>query len=855
MKLPKAYDPSSYEADIYALWEKSGAFKPVNRTSKKNFAMVFPLPNANGNLHLGHGLTNAIYDIATRYHRMQGEAALYLPGADHAGFETQVVYEKQLAKKGKSRFDFTRDELYEQIWDFVEANKHNFEDQFRRLGASCDWSRYTYTLDEKIVNRAYETFKKLWDDDLVYRGERLINYCTFHGTGFADIEVEYKEVKGHIWSLRYPLTDGSGEVVVATTRPETMLGDVAVAVHPDDERYKALVGRTVKLPLTGREVPIVADEFVEQDFGTGAVKITPAHDANDYEMAGRHNLPMITVIGYDGRINHHAPEAYQGLGVGEARTRVVADLDELGFLVETKEHINNVGHCYKCSTVIEPLLKDQWFINMKPLAQEAIKALEEDKVVFYPASKQTQLIRYLEGLRDWNISRQIAWGIPIPAFQNVDNPDDWIFDTRVKEETISVDNKTYRRDPDVFDTWFSSSSWPYATLGFPDNDDFKQFYPTSLLDTGGEILYPWVSRMIMLGLYVTGEVPFGEVYIHGYVMAEDGSKMSKSLGNVIDPLPVIDKFGSDALRMGIIAGRSPGVNRGYDSRRVEEARNFANKLWNIARFIEGNLGEELKPGIEPMPTSPADHWILHKVNYSVDRVSNHLDNYRFSEAYEHLYHLVWDNLADWYIEASKINRNASVLNYTLEAVLKLLHPFAPFVTETIWQTLHPDEDSLLITSAWATQVSVDEGQVNEFEQIKSIVSEVRQLKTLLNIKGGKLTYNQSPFLEIHTETIQTLAKLESIDTTEVGKGLKLTQTSDNYWLEVEKNTLKSFTSSLEERKRAIAQQLLTLEGRLNNPNYVEKAPGHLVEATKTQIEELNSELATVDQQLEQFSNL
>lgn len=853
MKLSKTYEPNQYEKDIYALWERSGAFSPKNRGSNKNFSMVFPLPNANGNLHLGHTLTNAIYDIAIRYHRMKGEATLYLPGADHAGFETQVVYEKQLAAKGQSRFDLTRDELYSQVWDFVEAHKHNFENQFRRLGASCDWQHYTYTLDQKIIDRAYATFKKMWDEGLIYRGERLVNYCTFHGTSFADIEVEHKEVKGSIWHLRYPLTDGSGEVVVATTRPETMLGDVAVAVHPDDKRYHKLAGKTVKLPLTNREIPILADDFVDKDFGTGAVKITPAHDVNDFEVAKNHDLPLLTVIDHTGKINQHAPVQYQGLEVKEARKKVLEELEKQGSVASKESHTHNVGHCYKCGTVIEPLLKEQWFIDMQPLAKEAIKALKQDKITFYPDSKKSQLTGYLEGLRDWNISRQIAWGIPIPAFQNVDDPEDWIFDERVDQETITEGYKTYRRDPDVFDTWFSSSSWPYATLDYPDSEDFKKFYPTSLLDTGGEILYPWVSRMVMLGLYVAGDVPFKEVYIHGYVMAEDGSKMSKSVGNVIDPMPVIEKYGSDALRMGIISGRAPGVNRGYDPRRVEEARNFANKLWNIARYIEGL--EAAQMNVEPVPQTPADHWILSRLDSGIKSISKNLDEYRFSEAYETLYHLIWDDLADWYVEASKSSQNNTVLSYALQTVLGLAHPFAPFVTETIWQTLHEDDESLLITSPWPEIAAFEKAMAADFEKAKSIVSEVRQIKTLLKIKGGALYFTKSPFLTSHKEIISNLAKLADMKQVYEGKGLRLTGTSENAWLEVEPETAKQFTETLKAKREELKSQIKNLENRLSNEAYVKKAPKNLVDETQQQQKDLTSELKVVEKQLEQFSKV
>lgn len=855
MKLSKNYEPGQYEQDIYALWEKSGAFKPKSRGNDETYSIVIPPPNANGDLHMGHGLTLAIEDIAMRYHRMQGKAVLFVPGADHAGFETQSVYEKRLAKEGKSRFDFTREELYAQIWDFVGQNRTNYESQFRKIGASLDWEHYTYTLDQKIVDRAYKTFKSLWDDKLIYRGERLVNFCTFHGTGFADIEVEYKEKQGHIWSLRYPLTDSSGEVVVATTRPETMLGDVAVAVHPDDERYAHLVGRTVKLPLSNREVPIIADDFVDRNFGTGAVKITPAHDVNDYEVAQRHSLPMITVIAGDGTINHNAPEAYQGMKVLDARERVVADLEDLGALVEVKDHINNVGHCYKCGTVIEPLLREQWFVSMKPLAGKAIETLNAGKIAFYPESKQGQLVRYLDNLRDWNVSRQIAWGIPIPAFQNIDDSQDWIFDTNTDQKVIERDGKTYHRDPDVFDTWFSSSSWPFATLDFPDSEEYKQFYPLSLMETGTDILYAWVSRMLMLGLYVTGEIPFEKVYLHGMIQDEHGAKMSKSKGNVINPMEKIDEFGSDAFRMGIIADETPASARPYDQSKIVGARNFCNKLWNVARFIEGVLGEELKPDVKPEPKTAADHWVLNRLNVVGREIGEKLERYRFSEAYEALYHLVWDDVADWYVEASKSAQNASVLNYTLLTILKLAHPFAPFVTETIWQTLHEDSEDLLAVSAWPTEAKTDVSLAYSFEQIKTIVSEVRQVKTLLKLNGGTLVYTDEGFMKDHADTIAKLARLTAVTYAEAGKGLALTQTDQSCWLDIDEKTAQQFVGSLQDREISVQKQIMQLEGRLSNEGYVQKAPEHLIQASRDQLAELQAELTLIEQQIQQFSSL
>lgn len=849
MQLPKTYEPGQYEDDIYALWEKSGAFAPSGKG--KGYSVVVPPPNANGNPHIGTAITLELEDIAVRYHRMKGERTLFLPGADHAGFETQVVYEKQLAKEGKSRFDFSRESLYSQIYDFVAQNRQNFEKQFRRFGASLDWSRYTFTLDEKIVSQAYKTFKKLWDDGLVYRGERLVNFCTFHGTAFADIEVEHKEEAGKLWYIRYPLTDGSGEVVVATTRPETMLGDTGVAVHPDDARYSKFVGRTIKLPLTGREVPIVADSFVDPQYGTGAVKLTPAHDQNDYDAAGRHSLPHISIITHEGKMSHEAPEQYRGLSVLEAREQVVKDLEAANYLVKTENITHQVGHCYKCGTTIEPLLKDQWFVDMQPLAKPAIVALQQKKITFYPDSKRLQLIAYLQGLRDWNISRQIAWGIPIPAFQNVDGPDDWIYDERIDEEIITAGNKTYHRDPDVFDTWFSSSSWPFATLGLG-TKDFEDFYPLSLMETGGEILYPWVSRMLMLGLYITGEVPFKEVYIHGYVMAADGAKMSKSLGNVLDPLPVIDQYGSDALRMGLVAGRSPAVNRGYDVRRVEEARNFANKLWNIARYTETAVGTAYRPGTTPPPESIADHWMLHKLQQSSDTVSHLLDDYRFSEAYEHLYHLVWDEVADWYLEASKGQANREVLGYALETVLKLVHPFAPFVSETIWQTLYHDSDSLLMATRWPQVKGGNPQRAAEFDELRAIVVEARSLVKSLGLDHPNLYYTDVPFLAENGNLLGRLAGLGGVKEVSSGTGLHLTGTRYQCWLEVDVERLRAYADNLQaqidEQQLAIGR----LRERLANKSYAKQAPKHIVGQTKEQLQAAEANLQRLQGEQQRF---
>jgi valyl-tRNA synthetase len=847
MNLPKNYDPATYEADIYDLWEKTEAFKPSGKGDP--YAIVMPPPNANANLHIGYELTAALEDIAARYHRLKGDNTLLLPGADHAGFETQVVYEKHLAKEGKSRFDFSRDELYNRIWDFVAQNRDNFNTQLRRMGVSADWSRFTFTLDDHIVKRAYATFKKLWDEGLIYRGERLVNFCTFHGTAFADIEVTHKEEQGHLWYLNYPLTDGSGHITVATTRPETMLGDTAVAVHPDDERYQDFIGKTVKLPLTHREIPILADEFVDKDFGTGAVKITPAHDPNDFEVGKRHDLPFITVIDHQGKLTPDVPEAYRGLTVDEGRQKVVEDLKEQGVLEKTEDHTHNVGHCYKCDTVIQPLLREQWFVDMQPLAKPAIEALKKKKIAFYPDAKREQLITYLEGLHDWNISRQIAWGIPIPAFVNIDEPDDWIYDERVSEEFIEKDGKTYRRDPDVFDTWFSSSSWPYATLNYPE-EDFKDFYPLALMETGGEILYPWVSRMLMLGLYVTGEVPFKAVYIHGYVMAADGAKMSKSIGNVVDPLPVIDQYGSDALRMGIVAGRTAAVNRGYDPRRVEEARNFCNKLWNIARYIES-----LQPGEghqEAKPATAADHWILNKLQQLEQGLAGDFEQYRFAEGYERLYHFVWDDLADWYIEASKADQNVPLLRQILADTLVYAHPYAPFVTETIWQTLDFTGDSLVATATWPKPQSADKGQAETFEQIKTIVTEARYLIHALHVSDVTMYYTDVPFLRDNAALISHMARLKDVVEVRDGDGIYLTSTPYRCWLDISATAASSYADELRAKVAGVEQTIAQLQGRLDNKNYVKQAPKHLVAETKQQLKDAEAQQTALQQELKRF---
>ncbi len=850
MELPKAYNPKEHEQDIYSLWENNNAFKPSG--TGKPFSMVFPPPNANGNLHIGHAFTMGIQDISARYHRLIGCDVLFVPGTDHAGFETQVVFERQLEKEGKSRFDFSREELYSQIWDFVAANKNNVENQLKQLGASFDWSSHVFSLDKKVVDSAYKRFKKMWDDGLIYRGERLVNYCTFHGTGFADYEVEFKEEQGHLWYIKYPITGTDKYLVVATTRPETMLGDTAVAVNPTDKRYLDYIGKTVTLPITNREVPVIADDFVDTKFGTGAVKITPAHDPNDYEAAQRHSLPFMSVIDFNGKITHEMPEKYRGIDVIEARKEIVSDLSSQGFLEKTEDYKHSVGHCYKCKTTIQPLLKEQWFIDMKPLAKKAIEALEDREIKFYPDSKRVQLINYLKQLRDWNISRQISWGIPIPAFVNEDNPDDWIFDERVEQELIEVNNKTYRRDTDVFDTWFSSSSWPFVATDYPNSETFKKFYPLSLMDTGGEILFPWVSRMIMLGLYETGDIPFKDVYIHGYVMAEDGAKMSKSLGNVINPIDVVNEYGSDALRMGMISGRVPGVNRGYDHRKVEDARNFCNKLWNIARFSQEKVNSS--KGKKPVPETMADHWIIGKLSDLQNNLAKDMEKYGFAEGYERLYHFIWDDLADWYIEASKSRSNDSILAYTLISSLKLLHPYAPFVTEAIWQSLKPaNESELLIGAKLEDIIPFDKKLAAKFNKLKNTVIEIRNISNTLKLNKPNLTMTK--LSEVDQEEIdltKKLANLSDIKEVETGEGIKLTSSEMAAWIDVDKSVINQYLDEVKDKVKQRETQAENLRARLSNKSYIEKAPKKLIEDTKKNLKEIEEEVAALKEEATKF---
>ena len=869
MKFSSSYEPGEYESDIYAAWEASGIFKPSlptiptdddgdgvdDRTDKRNtYSIVMPPPNANGNLHIGHGLTIALEDSLTRYYRLKGKSTWYIPGADHAGFETWVVYERNLEKQGHTRFEYDRNELYAKVWDFVAEQRGNMELQLRALGASCSWNDLTFTLDENVIDRVYTTFEKMWNDGMIYRGKKLVNFCPKHQTAFADIEVEHEDEKGSLWDIAY--TYDGGEIIVSTTRPETLFGDTAVAVNPEDERYKDIIGKTVHLPLTDREIPVIADEHADPEYGTGAVKITPAHDYDDFEVGKRHDLEQIQVISEDGRMTN-VPDEYLGLTTTDCRKKVLKDLEDQGLLRGEKKIVHNVAHCYKCGTTIEPMLKEQWFIDVEKLARVAIEHLENDEIKFHPENKKKVLINYLKNLKDWNISRQIPWGIAIPMFKKIDNDatdePDWIFDRRTNLKEIEKGGVKYIRDEDTFDTWFSSSHWPIVCTDWTE-DNFNPYYPLNVMETGADILFAWVARMIMMGLYVTGEVPFKEVYLHGLVLDAHGKKMSKSKGNVINPMDLVSKYGSDAFRLGILRGRSAGMNQAFSENSVIAGRNLCNKLWNISRFVQ-SMVDEVGGTLDTYSTdNMGEDWICREINDCLSQIDASMKDYRFAEACETLYQTIWDKYADWFLESQKIYKNAPLLKRTLEALLIALHPFAPFVTETIWQNLSWTT-GFITTANWPESFKFDPISAEEFENIRTIVSEVRTtLQALPGTNNGKkyqLMYDNDSLVEDNEQLIMSLTHVPAINRLDgAPRGLRVALANHELYLDVPENVIAEYKDSLTEKILAVGRELDSLNARLMNPNYVEKAPEHLVKETQDGIKEKEALISRLKQQLE-----
>lgn len=831
MKLSKTYEPNQYEPNIYALWEQSDAFEPTGEGEP--FSVIMPPPNANGDLHIGHALASSIQDIMIRYHRMIGHKTIFIPGADHAGFETWVVYERALTEKGKNRFDFSREQLYSQVWNFVDQQRGNMELQLRAIGVSASWKDLVFTLDKKVIDTVYGTFKKLWQDGLIYRGERIVNYSTKYQTSYADIEVNYKQEKGTLWQIAYPMVNKIGEIIVSTTRPETIFGDTAIAVHPDDPRYKDFIGQKVMLPLTDREIPIIADNYVDPNFGTGALKVTPSHDPNDFEIGKRHNLQRIQVIDFDGTMMNVPPQ-FMGLSVDIARKRIVAAIQaqELTRGETTIEH--TVGYDYKSGLPIEPLVKDQWFLKVQPLTQRAKQAIIDGEINFTPARRKRDLINYFDNLHDWNLSRQIPWGIPIPAFQNMNEPHDWIFNDQVDEKVIQIDGKIYKREEDTFDTWFSSGQWPFITTDYLDGGDLSKFYPVSVMETGGDILYAWVSRMIMLGLYATDKVPFKHVYLHGLVLDEKGQKMSKSKGNVINPMLAISEYGSDALRLGLISNRSADQNQAFGLDRVVAGRNFCNKLWNIARFIEDKIGDGYKGG-QPEPTTPADHWVIRELNQAIKAIGQQTKSYRFAKASDDIYHTIWDTVADWYIEASKSQDDPAMLAWVLDTCLKIAHPYAPFVTETIWQTLTWHDD-LLINARWPEITDFNDIAAGEFDRLKKLIVEARFVTA--EMPGNErytMLYQDDSLIADNDQLIKQMAKLNSVELTDTPRGLRLASSGRQAWLDISDETLYEHQKNLEMRLAEVHIQIETLTKRLDNKSYIDKAPAKLINETREQL--------------------
>lgn len=723
--MDKVYDQTKVEAKWYRFWEESGFFKPEINPNGEPFTVILPPPNANAPLHFGHAMY-VIEDVLVRYHRMKGKAALWLPGADHAGFETQVVFESHLAKEGKSRFDYERDALYQMIWDFVQKNKGGMGEQLRTLGFSLDWSREKFTLDPDVVKVVYQTFKKLYDDGLVYRANRLVNYCPVNGTSFSDLEVNYVEREDKLYLIKYPLAGREDYLVIATTRPETMFGDTAVAVHPKDPRFKKLVGRKAKLPLTERTIPIIADEAIDPQFGTGAVKVTPAHDSLDFEIGHRHNLPQVTVIGFDGKLLENTGK-YAGSTVIEARKAVVEDLEKQGLVEKTEAYKHRVGICYKCDTTIEPLLLEQWFIKIEPLAKKAMEAVKKGQIKIFPKNFAKIYYQWMENIRDWNISRQIVWGIRIPAWKCLDCHQWAVTEGDTPTKCPNCASTKLEQDPDTFDTWFSSGQWPYATLKTAKEGDFDKFYPTQVIETGYDILFFWVARMVMLGLYATGQIPFNHVLLHGIVRDPYGQKMSKSKGNVVSPIEIVDEYGADAARMALLYGTVLGHDQSLSHPKLQAMRNFTNKLWNIGRFIlmpyqnseaSASLIEFAPEDANSLNSHPelvsgsiekilnlfqhdSDKDIVKKLQEAAKKVTQALDQYHFHDAANTLYDFIWHQFADKYIESTK-NRRAEAqptLEYVFRTSLELLHPFMPFITEELWQKL-PHQGKSIMVAKW-----------------------------------------------------------------------------------------------------------------------------------------------------------
>ena len=873
-ELPKTYEPQEVEGKIYQSWMDAGCFKAAPNPDKKPFCIVMPPPNVTGQLHMGHAMDATLQDILIRYKRMQGYEALWMPGTDHAGIATQIKVEEELRKnEGLTRYDLGREKFLERVWDWKHKYGDRIVEQQKKLGASCDWDRARFTMDEGCSRAVREAFCELYDKGLIYKGSRIINWCPHCLTALSDAEVEYQDKPGHLWYIRYPLADGSGDLVVATTRPETMMGDTGVAVNPEDERFKDLVGKTCILPIMNREIPIVADEYVELGFGTGAVKMTPAHDPNDFEVGLRHNLEVIRCIDDDGKINENGGP-YNGMDRYECRKAIVKDLEEQGYLIKTEDYSHNVGTCYRCHNDVEPLISAQWFVKMAPLAKEALRVVREGEVKFVPERFTKTYTNWMENVHDWCISRQLWWGHQIPAWTCADCGHITV-DRADPTCCAKCGSKNITREEDVLDTWFSSALWPFSTLGWPDKTpELDYFYPTSVLVTGYDIIFFWVARMIFSGCEQMGKYPFEKVLIHGLVRDDKGRKMSKSLGNGIDPLEMAEKYGADALRFNLITGNSPGNDMRFYVEKCEAMRNFANKIWNASRFVMMNLTIDQVELPEKLELE--DKWVLSKLNTLIREVTENMDAYELGVASAKVYDFIWDTYCDWYIELTKDRmRNTdtaenaqNVLCYVLIQVLRLLHPFMPFITEEIYQALPHmagQEGGFIMTSPWPVWRE-DLNFRDEEEAMEMVMDAIRA------IRGRRAEMNVAPsrkvkltiataYHDVFTAGAPFFLRLASAGEVEVipaaqagssdemrreGMVEVITHAARVFMPLAELVDVKAELERIAKEKAKAEGHLKGIEAKLSNEAFTSKAPAHIVQNQRDQAEKLRSLIAQLD---------
>ena len=880
-ELPKVYEPQEAEGRIYQRWEENGCFRGHRDPKRKPFTIVMPPPNVTGQLHMGHAMDDSLQDMLIRYKRMQGYAALYLPGTDHAGIATQVKVEEELRNnEGLSRYDLGREKFLERVWDWKAKYGARIVQQQKKLGISADWERSRFTMDEGLSRAVRHVFVSLYKKDLIYKGSRIINWCPHCVTALSDAEVEYQDKPGHLWHMRYPLSDGSGYLVVATTRPETMMGDTGVAVNPNDDRYKHLVGKTCILPLMNREIPIVADDYVEMDFGTGCVKMTPAHDPNDFEVGLRHNLDTIRVLDDNGVVNENGGK-YRGMDRYEARKAVVADLEELGLMEKIEPYSHSVGTCYRCHSDVEPLISAQWFVRMEPLAKEALRVVNEGEVKFVPDRFAKTYTNWMENVHDWCISRQLWWGHQIPAWYCADCGHVTVSETD-PTECEHCHSQNIERDPDVLDTWFSSALWPFSTLGWPDenSEDFKYYYPTDVLVTGYDIIFFWVARMIFSACEHTKKPPFHTVFIHGLIRDDKGRKMSKSLGNGIDPLEIAEKYGADALRFNLVTGNSPGNDMRFFTERCEAMRNFANKIWNASRFLMMNL--TIDKCELPDKLELEDKWILSRLNRCIAEITENMDRYELGVAAQKIYDFIWDDYCDWYIELTKTRlqgededskvRAQQVLCYVLIQMLKLLHPFMPFITEEIWQALPREEgvgeNAFLMLQDWpAVRPEMDfPAEEKAMELVMDAIRAVRARRSEMNVPPSKKAHLTVATMERETFTLGVpfLKKLAYASQVEIvpfvqgkaddaaaqaGQVSIVTHAAQLFIPLGELVDLTKEKARVEKELKKQSGELEKLNAKLNNPGFVNKAPAHVVQAEKERSVQLAELVAKLEAQL------